>query len=125
MRAKLREMLVKGIGRPEVRWEQRPLTVRVFIKKKKKAIRGFPGHSVVKNPPANARDKGSILSLGRSHTLQSSQAHEPQLLSLCSRAREDTARRGSGAATKSSPHSPQLEKNPSSNKDPAQPKMNE
>ena len=27
---------------------------------------GFPGGSVVKNPPANARDSGSILSLGRS-----------------------------------------------------------
>ena len=95
------------------------------FKKKKKAIRGFPGHSVVKNPPANARDTGSILSRGRSHKLQSSQAHEPQLLSLCSTAGEDTAMRGSGAATKSSPRSPQLEKSPSSNKDPAQPKMNE
>ena len=27
---------------------------------------GFPGGSVVKNPPANARDTGSILGLGRS-----------------------------------------------------------
>ena len=27
---------------------------------------GFPGGSVVKNPPANAGDKGSILGLGRS-----------------------------------------------------------
>jgi len=26
---------------------------------------GFPGGSVVKNPPANAGDKGSILGLGR------------------------------------------------------------
>ena len=27
---------------------------------------GFPGRSVVKNPPANAEDMGSILGLGRS-----------------------------------------------------------
>ena len=27
---------------------------------------GFPGHSVVKNPPANAGDTGSISELGRS-----------------------------------------------------------
>ena len=26
---------------------------------------GFPGGSVVKNPPANAGDRGSILGLGR------------------------------------------------------------
>ena len=29
--------------------------------------RGFPGGPVVKNPPANAGDMGSILVLGRSH----------------------------------------------------------
>jgi len=28
--------------------------------------RGFPGSSVVKNPPANAGDAGSVLGLGRS-----------------------------------------------------------
>lgn len=32
-----------------------------------KAMRGFPGSSMVKNPPANVRDTGSVLSLGRSH----------------------------------------------------------
>ena len=31
----------------------------------------FPGGSVVKNPPANARDMGSIPDPGRSHMLQS------------------------------------------------------
>ena len=31
----------------------------------------FPGSTVVKNPPANARDTGSILGLGRSHMLGS------------------------------------------------------
>ena len=30
---------------------------------------GFPGAPVVKNPPCNARDPGSIPDLGRSHTL--------------------------------------------------------
>ena len=33
---------------------------------------GFPGGSVVKNPPANAGDMGLIPGLGRSHMLQSS-----------------------------------------------------
>ena len=32
---------------------------------------GFPGDSVLKNPPANAVDMGSIPDLGRSHILQS------------------------------------------------------
>ena len=41
---------------------------------------GFPGGSVVKNPPANARDTGAIPDLGRSHMPQSNAAHEPQLL---------------------------------------------
>ena len=49
---------------------------------------GFPGGAVVKNPPANAGDTGSSPDPGRSHMLQSSEAREPQLLSLRSRARE-------------------------------------
>ena len=28
---------------------------------------GFPGHAVVKNPPADAEDRGSSPGLGRSH----------------------------------------------------------
>ena len=47
----------------------------------------FPGGAVVKNPPANAGDMGSIPGPGRSHMLRSNYAHAPQLLSLCSRAR--------------------------------------
>ena len=43
---------------------------------------------MVKNPPANTGDKGSIPALGRSHMPQSNQARAPQLLSLHSRARE-------------------------------------
>ena len=44
------------------------------------------GGSVVKNLPANVGDPGLIPSLGRSHMLQNSYTHVPQLLSLCSRA---------------------------------------
>ena len=39
--------------------------------KKKLICRGFPGGLVVKNPPANAGDMGSIPDLGRSHMLWS------------------------------------------------------
>ena len=48
----------------------------------------FPGGAVVKNPPANVGDMGSIPGLGRSHVTRSNKAHAPQLLSLRSRARE-------------------------------------
>ena len=34
---------------------------------KKGQLRDFPGDSVVKSPPANARDMGSIPDLGKSH----------------------------------------------------------
>ena len=47
---------------------------------------GFPGGSVVKNPPASAGDTSSFPGLGRPHMPRSSQACAPQLLSLCSRA---------------------------------------
>ena len=52
---------------------------------KKKKRKGFPGGSVVKNPPANARDTGLIPDLGRSPMLWSNKACAPQPLSLCSR----------------------------------------
>ena len=42
-------------------------TVIMAILKKTRDNRDFPGGSVVKNPPANAGDMGSILGLGRSH----------------------------------------------------------
>ena len=41
----------------------------------------FPGGAVVKNPPANVGDMGSIPGLGRSHVTRSNKAHAPQLLS--------------------------------------------
>ena len=97
---------------------------------------------MVKNPSVNAGDTGLIPGTGRSHTLQSNQAHAPQLLSLHSRAwepqllkpacprahaptREATAMRSTCTATKSSPCSPKLEKSPHSNEDPTQPKIND
>ena len=39
--------------------------------KSKNKTEGFPGDSVVKNPPASAGDMGSIPDLGQSHMLQS------------------------------------------------------
>ena len=53
-----------------------------------KLLPGFPGGAVVKNPPANAGDRGSSPGPERSHMPQSNEARAPQLLSLCSRARE-------------------------------------
>ena len=48
----------------------------------------FPGVSVVRNSPANARDTGSLSGRGIPHMLWSNKACAPQLLSLCSRAGE-------------------------------------
>ena len=42
---------------------------------------GSPGGTVVKNPPANARDTGSIPGPGKSHMPRNNEAHAPQLLS--------------------------------------------
>ena len=53
-----------------------------------KVNKGFPGDSVIKNLPANARDTGLIPDLGRSYMPWSNQACVPQLISLCSRAQE-------------------------------------
>ena len=47
---------------------------------------GFPDGSVVKNLLANSGHTGLIPGPGRSYMPQSSKAHVPQLLSLCSRA---------------------------------------
>ena len=53
----------------------------------KKTCSGFPGGTMVKNPPASAGHMGSSPGPGRSHMPWSNQSHVPQLLSLCSRAR--------------------------------------
>ena len=42
---------------------------------------------MVKNPPANARDMGSVPGPGRVRMLQGNKARVPQLLSLCSKVR--------------------------------------
>ena len=44
--------------------------VRNLDTKRREAL-GFPGGTVVKNPPANAGDTDSVLGPGRSHMLQS------------------------------------------------------
>ena len=49
---------------------------------------GFLGGSVVKNPPANSEDMGSIPDPGRCNMPQSNQVCELQLLSLCSSPQE-------------------------------------
>ena len=56
--------------------------------RKKKRVKiqylmGFLGGSVVKNLPANVRNRGSIPDPGRSHMPWSNKAHAPQLSSLC------------------------------------------
>ena len=71
---------------------------------------GFPGGVAVENLPANAGDTGSSPGLGRSHMPRSNQAHEPQLLSLCSATREAAIVRGPRTAMKTGPRLPQLEK---------------
>ena len=48
---------------------------------KSKSIQDFPGGPVVKTPPANAEDMGSIPASGRFHMLWDNQAHVPQLQS--------------------------------------------
>ena len=63
----------------------------------------FPGGAVVKNPPANAGDMGSIPGPGRSHMPQSNKACALQLLSLHSRAHEPQLL-SPLAATRESPH---------------------
>ena len=51
-------------------------------------MKGFLSGSVVKNPPANAGDKGLIPGPCRSHISRSNSTHSPRLLSLCSNAQE-------------------------------------
>ena len=63
------------------------IAVQSYLKKKEKSW-DFLGGTVVKNLPANAGDTGSSPGLGRSHIPWSNKACVPQLLSLCSRARE-------------------------------------
>ena len=61
---------------------------KVLRVKKNTAMGGFPGGTVVKNPPANAGDTGLSPGLGRSHMPRSNWACASQLLSLRCRACE-------------------------------------
>ena len=70
-----------------------------------KPHQGFPGGSVLKNPPADAGDTDLIPGLGRSHGPWSNKAHAPQLPSLCSRARDPQL--PSPWATAPAAHAPQ------------------
>ena len=65
-----------------------PQSVKRKKKKKKMTHTGFPGGSVVKNPPAKAGNIDLTPGLGRSPLPQCNWAHMPQLLSLFSRTRE-------------------------------------
>ena len=82
---------------------------------------------MVKNPPANPEDTGSIPGPGRFHMLWGNNAYVPQLLKPeHSRAQAPqqtaTATRSPCTITSEQPQLAQLE-NARSNKDPAQPKI--
>ena len=94
---------------------------------------------MIKNPPANEGNTGSIPGPGRSHMPQSDQVCEPQLLNLSSRAVDlqllkPTHPRARAPQEKlpqceaqslqleSSPYSPKPDKSPCSNEDPAKTK---
>ena len=91
-------------------------------------LRGFLCGSVVKNPPANAGDTGSIPALGRSR-MPWTKAHEPQPLKPAHlepvlHTRSHGNEKSMDCKLESSPWLPQLEKSPCSNEDPTQPKIN-
>ena len=54
-----------------------------YSKDLKDTGRDFPGHPVVKKPPANAGDRGLIPGLGRCHMPWGNQACAPQFPSPC------------------------------------------
>ena len=102
---------------------------------------GFPGGSVGKTPPANARGVASWLRslLREDPTCLGSTSRLPQLLSRCSRTqvlkpprprahalqpKEPLQWEGHTLKLESSPYLLQLYKNPHSNENPAQPKIN-
>ena len=71
---------------------------------------GFPGSPVVKNPPANGGDPGSVTGWGRFHMLGSSKARGPQLWACSPREKPlqweapHCSQRRLFATTRESPH---------------------
>ena len=115
------------------------VSLRVFVQQSINSLfRGFHAGSVVKNP--HTGDMGLIPDPGRPDTMRSNQAHAPQLLSLGSQAQKQQLLSVLTACApkqekppqqdahisqlESRSHLPQLEKSPSSDKDPAQPNIN-
>ena len=103
--------------------------------------RGFPGGSVVKNPPAKARDTGLGPDQGRSHMPKSNQTRAPRLWTLYSGARkprrpkpmrprararqqEKPPQWSPGGSTGQRPPLSTVEKSLHGNEDPAQPWIN-
>ena len=80
-------------------WQGNPSSIEILLHFCEKGAEDFPGGTVDRNLPANAGDMGSIPGPGRFHMTWSSWAHEPQLLSLCSRALELQLLRPSAATT--------------------------
>ena len=72
---------------------------------------GFPGGPVVKNPPTNAGDTGSILGLGSFCMLRNNEAPAAQLLSQHSQVGERShCSEQPGLHDKEWPQAPHLEK---------------
>ena len=92
--------------------------------------RGFPGGSVLKNPPANAEDPGSGPGQGRSHMPWSNYTQEPQVLKpedpRAHVLQQENPRQWEvcTARLESSPLALQIEVSLCSNKGPAPPKIN-
>ena len=86
----------------------------------KPSCKDFPGGPVVKSPPANAGDVGSILGWGRFHRTQLLKPVHPR---ACASQQENPPQEQAFAPQlPSSPHSPQLEKSLRSSENPVQPK---
>ena len=97
---------------------------------------GFPGGSVIKNPPANSGDTGSIAGAEGSHMPSSkckSICHSCRACALepgtttteACKPKSPVALQQEGSPAhhnSSSPHSPPLQESPRRNKDPAEPK---
>ena len=80
-------------------WQGNPSSTEMLLYFCGKVAEDFPGGTGDRNLPASAGDMGSSPGPGRFHMPWSNWAHEPQLLSLCSRALELQLLRPSAATT--------------------------